>query len=168
MSTITDVTEATGAEKHRARILQQITAVRALCDLAERHVDVFPDYVLARDFAITVDSAAEMTRLATALGGRWEKRTYGDWFSLERDFGGSDEWSRVKLSINTNRMNVCERVQTGTETRRVPDPQLVAEIPLVTIEEPVYERRCPDSLLDIRDEDFTGPATAERDEAIPW
>lgn len=38
---------------------------------------------------------------------------------------------------------VCERVQVGTRTVSKPDPAA----PLIDVEEPVYEVRCPDSVL---------------------
>lgn len=42
---------------------------------------------------------------------------------------------------------VCERVQVGTVKKMIHDPALVAEIPLVEVEEPVLEWRCPDPIV---------------------
>lgn len=43
---------------------------------------------------------------------------------------------------------VCEMVQTGTRTVRKPDPKALASVPLVDVEEPVFERRCPDPVTE--------------------
>lgn len=150
--------DPTPEETHRSKVLASVAALRALADFAEAHADVLPDHVLDQEFAVWgMTSAEEMGRMAIALGGHWAKGTAGEYFYLERDFGGSSKYSRVKVSLNTHRGNVCERVQVGTETKTIPDPDLVAEVPLVEVEEPVYEWQCPESILDIRPDDFTGP-----------
>jgi hypothetical protein len=39
----------------------------------------------------------------------WEKKYYGDWFTLVRTFAGG-----VSLHVNVSRSEVCRRVVTGT------------------------------------------------------
>ena len=41
----------------------------------------------------------------------------------------------------------CERVQVGTKTVEQYDPEALAAVPMVTVEEPVYEYRCSDDPL---------------------
>ncbi|MBN9607812.1 MAG: hypothetical protein J0I11_00660 [Actinobacteria bacterium] len=45
--------------------------------------------------------------------------------------------------------SVCTRVQTGTRTKTVPDPVAMEQVPLIEVEEPVYEWRCADPLADM-------------------
>lgn len=42
--------------------------------------------------------------------------------------------------------SVCVKVQTGTVTRTIPDPVALEAVPLIEVEEPVYEWRCADPL----------------------
>ena len=87
-------------------------------------------------FDIFADDAAGLMERARNLGGAWDKEEKGDWFVLRRYFGPHC------IDINAPRSNVCERVQVGTKTVEKPDPSA----PLVTVEEPVYEWQCPESL----------------------
>lgn len=43
---------------------------------------------------------------------------------------------------------VCERVQVGTRTVKRHDPDLLAAVPLVDVEEPIFETRCVDPLAE--------------------
>ena len=52
-----------------------------------------------------------ITRL---LGGKWDKGGHGDTFRLQQDRDG------IRLSVNTSREAVCERVVTGTRQVTVP------------------------------------------------
>lgn len=80
--------------------------------------------------------------LARAIGGKWEKDPYGSLFTLKQEVRRG-----VVVELTTSREAVCEQVVVGEETVEVPDPELVAEVPTVTITRPVTEWRCPDSLL---------------------
>ena len=86
-----------------------------------------------------VDNAEEMLATARKIGGRWEKQTLGKWYVLRRSFGPHH------IDINGPHEAICERVQVGTETVEVPDP----DAPKVTVEQPVYEWRCPESLNEV-------------------
>ena len=87
------------------------------------------------------DSFEKLGRITRSLGGNWDKREIGHWLTLERSFGPH------VVHLNLNRDEVCEKVQTGTRTVLVPDPEFVANAPIITIEEPVYGWKCPDSVL---------------------
>lgn len=41
---------------------------------------------------------------------------------------------------------VCEIVQVGTRVEKQPDPEYIAAAPVIDVEVPVFERRCPDPL----------------------
>ncbi|MCC2033099.1 hypothetical protein [Microbacterium allomyrinae] len=45
------------------------------------------------------------------------------------------------------RSGVCERVQVGTKRVERFDPAVIASIPKVTVDEPVYEYMCPDPIV---------------------
>ena len=83
------------------------------------------------------DDASDMADLAVSIGGRWDKEETDTHFRLIKSFGTHE------VVIVTDREKVCERVQIGVETVEVPDPT----VPLVSVTRPVYEWRCPDSLL---------------------
>jgi hypothetical protein len=115
--------------------------LRRLADLLDEHPDLAEYQSL--DLSHFVSDLDEMTAARRRVGGRWEKRTFGDsYFALVRDLGGN-----VAISLNASRAKVCERVQTGVKTVTMPDPALVADLPSVTVEEPVYEWICPESVL---------------------
>lgn len=63
---------------------------------------------------------------------------------IEFEIPGTD--TRTVITVNppfNEDEAVCEKVQVGTETVEVPDPNA----PKIIIEQPVYEIRCPDSIL---------------------
>ena len=109
--------------------------LRALADFLDEH-DVPEISWQAVQFDVFASDAADLLERARALGGKWNKADKGDWFVLRRHFGPH------YVDINAVRSKVCERVQVGTETVEVTDP----EAPKVTVERPVYEWKCPDSL----------------------
>jgi len=85
----------------------------------------------------TPDELAEAVRV---IGGG-DKETNGEFFSITKTIAGA----RIEAYIRHEA--VCKRVQTGTRTvdRDVyPDD---VQPTRVTVEEPVYEWVCPDSIL---------------------
>ncbi|GAB3863491.1 hypothetical protein GCM10028801_31240 [Nocardioides maradonensis] len=74
-----------------------------------------------------------------AIGGKWEKLYRGDTFELNQQIT-----EHLQVRIITQRDQVCERRQIGTETVVVP---AVEAQPERTEERPVYEYECSDSLL---------------------
>ena len=113
---------------------EYVRTMRELADFLEEH----PQFIGYGGVQIDLfaDNAAEMSEMVRG-SGKWDKADRGVWFSLARYFGGHH------IFINAEREAVCERVQVDTKTVMKPDPSA----PLVTVEEPVYEWHCPDSLL---------------------
>lgn len=95
-------------------------------DAAEREHTVaefltaFPDSTLTRETPYYSDRPKMTISGTTNLGIQWEI-----------DFG----------------TGVCERVQVGTKTVQKFDPEQLASVRKVTVQEPVYEFRCPDPII---------------------
>ena len=117
------------------RVDEYTKGLRELAGFIDEHI---PAHEL--DYGIQInlfaDTAESLLKKARSLGGAWKKEDKGQWFTLRRDFGPHH------VDINIYRDEVCERVQVGTETIEVPDPAA----PKVTVEQPIYEWRCPESL----------------------
>ena len=121
--------------------------IRGLRDLADflderPEVDVSELDTAARVFwYVREDELADAARTL----GRAEKTADESYVKLERRFGPH------VVQAYTAHEGVCERVVVGTETvtREVPDPELVAEVPTITVteEREIVEWRCPPSLL---------------------
>lgn len=114
-----------------------VAGLRALADLLEAN----PDLVLPFDgrthpisvFARTGDD--QRTALAAwvrALPGRKDKRETG---TGGRIFEVAGSLRGLRVSVMADRDEVCERVVVGTReiTETVPDPELVAAVPTVTV-----------------------------------
>lgn len=84
------------------------------------------------------DTVGQLAEAAKRLGGRWDKSTGGSYFFLTKSFPGGHA-----IHLNASRESVCTRVQVGTTSVEVPDP----DAPKIVVETPVYEWVCPDSLL---------------------
>jgi hypothetical protein len=56
-----------------------------------------------------------MRTLRRGLGGKWNKRGYGDTFTLTQYIGP------LYVTISGDREQVCQKVVIGTETREVPE-----------------------------------------------
>jgi hypothetical protein len=87
----------------------------------------------------------EMLAAIRMLGGKWDKDALtddDDYFGMTRDFGGN-----VTVYVYAPRRIVCEAVVVDTETVEIPDPELIADIPLVTVERDVVRWECPPSIL---------------------
>lgn len=117
-----------------------IEGLRELADFVEAH----PEIDAASTFTLNLwmHEKSDLADWMKRLGGKWDKYTGLDaYFIMRRMFGPH------RIELNANREAVCERTQVGTKTVEKPDPELLAAVPLVTVEEPVYEWKCPDSLL---------------------
>jgi hypothetical protein len=90
------------------------------------------------------ENAGKLAEAARGLG-RVAKRSDESYLNLDRSFGPH------KIQAYASHYGVCERIVVGTETvtEEVPDPELLAKVPTVTVTEEVeiVEWRCPDSLL---------------------
>ncbi len=146
----TDGTAEVTIERH-----EYIKGLRDLADFLEQHPD-FPSLPLDGGSALTIMSYTltreQLASMPRTLGGRWDKDADDTYYHLRRRFGPH------QVQLYTSRGDVCERVQVGTRTVQQPAPD-APPVPMVDVEVPVYEWRCPDSLLaDV-------PVTAEEDEA---
>jgi hypothetical protein len=113
--------------------------LRALADLLDEHPQLAPPLqtVTLNHYGSVLDGGdAEMAALARGTG-RWEKVELADWLILRREVGPD-----VMIDLNFRREAVCERVQVGTRPVEKPDPEALAAVPTVTVEEPVYEWTC--------------------------
>ncbi len=117
-----------------------IDGLRSLADFAERHPDVASAYSTLSVNVFAAD-AAEMADIARRFGGPFEKVSEGSFYNLRKFFGPH------KVDVCASHDNVCERVQVGTESREVPDPDALAAVPTILVDEPVYQWVCPDSIL---------------------
>ena len=119
-----------------------IAGMREYADLLEANPNLLP-FGGSEYFCHHCRSAEEIAALRREIGGRWDKDTDGsdEFFRLTRRVGPH------RLAIFIERENVCERVVIGTETVEIPDPDLVADVPLVTVEQDVVRWVCPESLL---------------------
>lgn len=105
-----------------------VRGLRELAECLERTPEIPVPYgTLLNCFVGSREHVAQIART-----GPWQKRYVDTWFTLTRDFAGG-----VRLDVNVERVQVCERVVVGTET--VP-AQPAHEVEIV-------EWRCADSLL---------------------
>ena len=118
--------------------------LRALADLIDQQPEIGKYNMVY--LSMVPHDREELVELARELGGRWDKETDGSYFRLNRTFH-KGEHSSITLGLALPHHHVCEQVRTGTRTIEVPDPELVAEIPTIKVEEPIWEWKCPDSLL---------------------
>jgi hypothetical protein len=83
---------------------------------------------------------AEIARIARRYGAKTTKDVFGDMHNVMCDFGF------VKVDILARRTEVCERVVVDTVevTEEVPDPEVLATVPKVTVTrtEEVVEWQC--------------------------
>lgn len=117
-----------------------IDGLRALADFAEVNPDAISVYATFQ-VDVFADDAADMARLAKSIGVPFEKTSSDTWYSLRKRFGPHT------IQVTSARENVCEQVLVGTKTVQKPDPDLLAAVPTVTVAEPVFEWKCPDSIL---------------------
>jgi hypothetical protein len=114
--------------------------LRQLADFAEAHPNLVDEDCFGLNVNVFARDRAEMAVMVRELGSA-EKYESGAFYYLRRRFGPHN------LDLCINREQVCERIQTGTRVVTRPDPKVVADIPMVEVEEPVYEWVCPDSIL---------------------
>lgn len=116
-----------------------------LAEWADRHPDVslYPSGALIYAFAPDQPTFQAWVR-ALADGapiGGVRKEIGTQYASATRRFGP------LNVQVTIARTEVCERVVTGTRKVEVPDPEVVAAAPLVTVDEDIVEWRCPPSFL---------------------
>jgi hypothetical protein len=101
--------------------------------------DLIPDYtgLMLNSFP---DDKDEFVRLAKLLGSA-KKETTGGHYSHSRRFGPHE------VLVNIQREEICERVQVGTKSVTEWVAPEDTELVEVTTEQPVYEWKCPESIL---------------------
>lgn len=105
-------------------------ALRRAADLIEEHPDlphpVITSYSAGNveiDWMIHRDDNQRglMKQIRQSLGGVWEKVPAGQYYMLRQDR------EDVRLTITTDREQVCERVVVGTETVTIPAVEAQSE-----------------------------------------
>lgn len=91
-------------------------------------------------FPRTREGVAAWARAAMRTAGRAHKYQDSRWAGVDLDFGV------VGVAVRIEREEVCERIVTGTHevTKEVPDPDVLATVPLVEVTETIedVEWRC--------------------------
>lgn len=126
-------------------VAEAVAGLRELADFIETN----PQFVEALQdarFLQYVTSESDFPALVSQLGGNREKNGNDDYFGVSRYFGA------IELHVFTNRGQVCERVQTGTETVEVEEVITPAVTRTVTVERPVLEWVCAESVLAPREQ----------------
>lgn len=98
-------------------------------------------------FPRTKEGVAAWARAAMRQAGKASKHQSDKWAGVNVDCGF------VNVVVNIEREEVCERIVTGTRevTKEVPDPDLLATVPLVSVTETVedVEWRCMPILAEL-------------------
>jgi len=129
------VKELTKEQKTKRRVRAWAKGLREVARFAEQHPDLF-EACMGERFSLFAHNKEEMVAMAREFGA-CKKCHDGSFYNLRRRFGPHT----LELCILSERF--CERVQTGTRTVEKPDP----EAPTITVEEPVFEWVCPESVL---------------------
>jgi hypothetical protein len=95
---------------------------------------------IAYCYAENVDEARSITKM---IRGIWEKKTDEYNFILSRTVVILENIWRIE--VNITRDEVCEQVQVGTRKVERPDPNVT--VPMVEVEEPIYEWKCPEVIF---------------------
>lgn len=142
---VADAAELELAQRHAA-------GLRALADMVEQNpnlLDVLRGLHCATHIFGEDDPKAKLgmfARVASRYTTKVEKRFSTGFASVEASFGP------LRVLIQADRDEVCERVVTGTETvtKSVPDPAALAAVPTVEVTETVdtYEWVCRPLLAD--------------------
>lgn len=111
-----------------------IADLRSLADFFESTPALTNPYL--RLHAIVYVQPEDFASAASALGGQRKKDADDKYFSVIRSIGGAS------VEVYTNRDEVCERVQVGTETVEVEEVVTPAVTKTVTVEQPVYDWEC--------------------------
>jgi|SRR5215831_19492228 len=92
-------------------------------------------------------SKESLVALAKAAGGI-SKKYQNNTFELRKDFAGG-----VFYLADTRRENVCTKRVVGTKKVEVQDPQLLAEVPKIEVDEDIVEWDCHPLLQQTTNED---------------
>lgn len=112
------------------------SGLREFADWIEEHGDSNDIYLYPGQMSMFVECPdKEVFQRVARMLERGAKRELGGNLHLDRSFG------MVKVSAYTARENVCRKVVVGTSevTREVRDPEMLEQVPLVTVTETVEE-----------------------------
>lgn len=112
---------------------QKLKGLRELLSWLNKHPEVDIPYWLTMDFNIRAETEGELVANRRKLG-KCDKVFTDTEIGFKHEFSGD-----VVVKTTIARNQVCERVQTGT--RRV------AEYTAPAHDEPIYEYKCPETLL---------------------
>jgi len=129
---------------------EYIAGLRMLADALETNPELTLPYTGRTTTTINVipfdNQREQLAAWARVLPGRKEKQPRGQYFDLIGAFRG------LKMMVICHRDEVCERVVLGTRevTETVPDPDLIAAVPTVTVTKTVEDVvwRCRPLLAD--------------------
>lgn len=133
-ATVMDPTQDTPTIGDRLRVIADWLDANPAAD--PHSIETFGATLIVQDYSC--HTREQLVARVRALGGRWDKlNQIESLFEVARDICPG-----VRYRITVSRGQVCEREQVGVRTVTVPDPDLIAGLPVVTREEPVYEWRC--------------------------
>lgn len=118
--------------------IQQAQGLRALADMIEANPEAAKHACYLTDISVFHVTDPDALEGIIRAGLRSGAKVTKDWTTktvLQVKF----TWGPVTASVLSPRDSVCERVVTSTETvtKSVPDPDRLAEVPLVEVEEVV-------------------------------
>lgn len=124
-----------------------IDSAREMIDFLEQRPELIPQWG-GLDAYPDVDGARDLAAKLYALGASKKLAT-------DRYVGARRVFGKHEIKLMAPRENICERVQVGTEMQEVevddvPEGAEVVDVRerfVVRQEVPVYEVRCPESLL---------------------
>ena len=125
-------------EKEREKD-EWIQGLRDMADFFEARRDAMPAYLPRFSFYKAVMTQKDLGEQARKFRTNFVKKADDYSYELVHNFGPHS------LSLSLSRTVACEKVQIGTERVTVPDPAF--KPPMVEIEQPIYEWRCPESVL---------------------
>lgn len=109
-----------------------------VADFFAEHPELCPPY--GETFNIFAHDREHLAEKARSFG-TCDKVEQDYWYVLRKVFGPH------KVDLTIERECVCTKVQVGTRTVTKPDPEAIAAVPTIEVEEPIYEWECPDSIL---------------------
>jgi hypothetical protein len=136
----------TNEDRTPAPHTEYATGLRAFADMIEQNPEILEvlQYLHLSTHIFAEDDPQSKLALFARIAARYttkvEKSFSTSFASVVAQFAG------VRVSVQTDRDEVCERVVTGTETvtKTVPDPDALAAVPTVEVTEEVeqVEWRC--------------------------
>ena len=129
--------EAPQPDRVGAAMAEGLRAVADMVETADPAVLHELRYVFDRMLVCvgTREAAAALARAGVRAGAIVTKHQDGKWAGVDL------LWGPVSLHVYAGREQMCERIVVGTheETKQVPDPELLAAVPTLTVTEVVED-----------------------------